>query len=228
MTQQSNQKPLNLNEWAYHSIKKRILDNEFKSGSQLNIEELSKELNISRTPIREALLRLRQNGFVVSFSNVGFFVCGITRDDFEDIFEMRQLIEAYAVVKFIETCTDDEIREVLDIHSQCVAQAKIENIKAFNDYDIQLHNMFINRLSNKKMRAVYDNVDDLLYRLRIYAIKSSENIKQSLLEHEKIMCAVSGRDSVAGKLAMEKHIVNIHDRIKPFVDFEGEALKIAK
>ena len=231
MTQQSNQRPLNLNEWAYRSIKKRILDNEFKPGSQLNIEELSKELNISRTPIREALLRLKQKGFVVSFSNVGFFVCGITRDDLKDIFELRQLIEAYTVVKFIAKCSDEEVQELFNIHEQCIEAAEAGNVKSFNNYDVQLHNMLINCLGNKKMRAAYDNAADLLHRLRVYALKSPENIKQTLVEHEKIMSAIKSRDSVAGKLAMEEHISNIHDRLERLVEFEGdedELLQIAK
>ena len=231
MTQKSNQKPPNLNEWAYSSIKKRILDNEMKPGSQLNIEELSKELNISRTPIREALLRLRQKGLVVSFSNVGFFVCGITRDDLRDIFELRQLIEAYTVVKFIAKCSEAEVQALSSICEQCVSAAEAGNVKAFNNYDIQLHNMLIDRLGNKKIRAAYDNAADLLHRLRGYALKSPENITQSLIEHEKIMSAIKNRDPIAGKLAMENHISNIHDRLEKLVEFEDdkdEMLKVAR
>ena len=220
MVQRSDQRPMSLSEWAYKHIKEQVFDNELKPGSQLNIEELSKEMNISRTPIREALLRLKQNGFVVSFSNVGFFVRAITRDDFEDIFELRQLIESYATVKFVEQCTEDKLQGLLDVHKQCVKEAEAGNVKAFNEYDIRLHDMLIRCLGNKKICDVYDNVADLLYRLRVYALNSSENITHSLKEHENLIRAIERKDIAGSKLAMEEHICNIRTRLKKIVDFE--------
>ena len=225
MGKRQYQKPIKLSEWAYKSIKERIVNNEITPGDQLNIEKLSDDMGISRTPIREALLRLLQEGFVVSFSNVGFFVCGITRDDFDDIFELRQLIEAYAVVRFIEKCKDHELLEVLEINKQCKEAAEAGDVKAFNSHDVELHGMFIKCLGNKKMRYIYDDVADLLYRLRLYALRSTENIKQSLIEHENLIHAINEKDSVAGKLAMENHITNIRCRLEKFIDFEDEILR---
>jgi len=214
-------KPLNLNEWAYQTIKMRILENDIRPGSQLNIEELSKELEISRTPIREALLRLRQNGFVVSFSNVGFFVCGISKEDFEDAFELRKLIESYAIVKFVERSTDVEMRILVGIHEKCKLMAAQGDAKAFNEYDIRLHDLIIDCLGNKKMKLIYDNLADLLYRLRVYALKSSENITQSVVEHDRIILAIESKDAALAYQAMEQHIVNVKNRLSQIVEFEG-------
>ena len=216
-------KPRSLTEWAYLSIKEQILDNKITTGSQLNIEELAKEMNISRTPIREALLRLKQNGLVVSAANVGFFVCGITKRDFDDIFELRQLIESYAVVKYVEKSNEDDTQALINLHEQCKLEAEAGNAKVFNSYDVQLHDTIINSVGNRKMLAIYSDVADLLYRLRVYAAKSSENIRQSLNEHEKIICAIKVKDSTLARLVMEEHILNIRARLEKIVEFEDES-----
>lgn len=213
-------KPLDLNEWAYMSIKMRILDHEIEPGSQLNIEELSKELNISRTPIREALLRLKQTGLVVSASRVGFFVCGITKEDFENIFELRQLIEAYAAEKAAANMTDKEITALVRLNERCKAMIERGKIKEYNQYETQLHDAIIDSLGNNKIREVMNSVGDLLYRIRIIAMGSLENINFSILEHQKFISAIKDRNPEAAHKAMGEHIFSVKNRLKQIVDFQ--------
>ena len=213
-------KPIHLNEWAYNAIKTRIIEHQVKPGCQLKIDELSSELGISRTPIREALLRLKQDGLVLASSRVGFFVRGITKEDFKDIFELRRIIEAYAAEKIADYISDEEIRVLDDIHEHCKAMVEQGDNKAFNQYEVKLHNTILDRLNNKKIRSIMDSVGDILHRLRIYALDSDENIKQSLLEHEKIIQAIKDRDCERARQSMEEHIDNVENRLKEYVDFQ--------
>lgn len=215
-------KPLDLNEWAYKAIKLRILNNEIKPGSQLNIEAISKELNISRTPIREALLRLKQSGLVIALPRVGFFVCGITKKDFEDIFEIRHLIETYAAEKLARRISDEEIQYLIDTMDCSELMAEQGNFKKYNEYDAKLHGFIIDSVNNNKMGIFYESVDDLTYRMRMYATRSPENVRQSLIEHRKIVDTFARRDAPGARLAMEEHIVSIRNRLKLLVDFQDE------
>jgi DNA-binding GntR family transcriptional regulator len=90
-------KPKDFKTWAYESIKDLIINNQFGPGTQLKVEELENSLNISRTPIREALLALQNEGLIEIKSRVGFFVKGITKKEFNDLFEMRELLEVCAI-----------------------------------------------------------------------------------------------------------------------------------
>lgn len=215
-------KPLNLNEWAYMAIKTRILEYEIKPGMQLNIEELSKELSISRTPIREALLRLRQDGLITSLSRVGFFVCGVTKQDFEDTFGLRQIIESYAAEKLADKIAEEELNELVYLNQQCRVSAEQGDNKEYNKYDIMLHGIIVNSMKNKKVREIFDGLGDLVYRIRIYALQSPENIHQSLVEHEKIIQALKNKDPENARVAMSTHISKIRDRLQQIVDFCDE------
>ena len=217
-------KPLDLNEWAYKSIKMRILNNELAPGSQLNIEIISKELNISRTPIREALLRLKQSGLVIALPCVGFFVCGITTKDFEDIFELRHLIETYAIEKLAPKITDEELEHLIGISDRCELMAQQGNLKEYNHCDIILHGFITDSLGNKRMRDIYENVYDLLYRMRMYALKSTDNINQSIIEHKKVIESLQKRDAARARLAMEEHLENIKTRLRLVVKFQDEPI----
>lgn len=212
-------KPLDLNEWAYMTIKMRILENELKPGSQLNIEEISRELSISRTPIREALLRLRQSGLVYSASRVGFFVSGITKIDFDNIFELRQLMEGYAAGKSATIITDREIEELFEINEKSIQMINKGMIKEYNRYETKLHNTIINSLNNSKIEDVMENVGDLLYRLRIYALESKDNIEKSLNEHAAVLQQIKERNAARARAAMEDHISNVKNRLSEIVEF---------
>ena len=78
-------RPIELKEWAYGRIKQRILDNSLPADTQINIDEVAAELGISRTPVREALIQLQNNGLVRIVPRVGCFVNRITRKEFQKI-----------------------------------------------------------------------------------------------------------------------------------------------
>lgn len=213
-------KPLDLNEWAYMTIKMRILEHEIKPGSQLNIEDISRELNISRTPIREALLRLKQSGLVYSVSRVGFFVSGITKKDYDNIFELRQIIEGYAAEKSVLVISDKEIKDLFEINENSRIMINKGKIKEYNRYETKLHNAIINNLDNSKIRDVMDSVDDLLYRLRIYALASRDNIEKSIDEHAAVLQRIKERNAALARAAMEEHISNVKNRLREIVEFQ--------
>lgn len=88
-------RPVDLTKWVYGNVKQLILDNELPGETQINIDDMSKQLQVSRTPVREALL-LRNEGLVRIQPHVGCFVCNITKDEFREVFQLRSVIECYA------------------------------------------------------------------------------------------------------------------------------------
>ncbi|MFA5675979.1 MAG: GntR family transcriptional regulator [Christensenellales bacterium] len=215
----SFKKPLDLNEWAYMTIKMRILEHELSPGSQLNIEDMSKELGISRTPIREALLRLKQSGLVYSASRVGFFVSGVTKNDFDNIFELRQIIEGYAAERSVSIISEKEIDDLFEINENSRIMVNDGRIMEYNRFETKLHNSIINCLNNNKIRDVMDSVDDLLYRLRIYALTSVDNLKSSIDEHAALLTKIKERNAAFARAAMEEHISNVKKRLREIVEF---------
>lgn len=210
-------KPLDLNEWAYDTIKKMILDNSITAGSQINIDEMTESLQISRTPIREALIRLRQNGLVEARSRVGFFVTTITHAEFKDLFEVRRMLECYAAGRCVALMSDERISE-LAYHCEkgALAVGKGE-ISEFNKHEVCFHDLIVMSLDNARINEIRSSLEDQMSRTRMYSSKSNENLRLSVEEHASIMRAIKRRDSKSAEAAMNVHLNNVEDRLSRFL-----------
>ncbi len=104
----------NLSARVYNQIKNLILCNEIMPGQKLHHQQLSERLGVSRTPIREALTRLVQEGYVSFLPNRGFTCKEIRMQEAEELYELREALEAFAVEKAIATVTDAALRQLRD------------------------------------------------------------------------------------------------------------------
>jgi DNA-binding GntR family transcriptional regulator len=212
------EKPKGLTEWAYELIKELILTLQVAPGTHLQIENLAEQMGISRTPVREALLRLEQEGLTHVVPRVGVFVTNINKDDLEDIYELRELLESRATEKAAEILTGDDLDHI--DHLLEVSESAIEegNIDKFLETEIAFHAILTEHARNRKLVAIMDSLRDLTYRWRILSLQSLENIQLSLNEHQNIAKALRQKDSVlAGKL-MGDHIRAARDRISEALD----------
>ena len=100
---------------VFNAIENAILDGEYKDGDSLNELRLSKELGVSRTPVREALMQLELEGLVRNIPNKGAVVVGVTEQDTHDIYEIRIRIEGLASRLCAENITDDELHALEQI-----------------------------------------------------------------------------------------------------------------
>ena len=213
------EKPMDLTNWAHLHIKQAILENEAEPGSQLKIDELAEKLGVSRTPIREALLRLKQEGMVISVPRLGFFVYGMTKKEFKDLFELRQIIECYAAEQAAYQMTDKEIAKLIYIQENCELFITTREITEFNKLEIELHDKIIHHLKNKKISNVMESVSDSLYRERHIAMSSIDNVSSSITEHGKIVRAIHMRDGLLSRKAMQDHLEKVKERVGHLIKF---------
>jgi len=211
-------KPSALKDWAYDTIKESILNLRVPPGAQLHIEELADQMNVSRTPVREALLRLESDGLVRTVPRVGFFVTEITRRDLEDLFELRALLESFAAEKAASLLTDDELARVDHLLEASVSAVEQGDLDRFLETEIAFHTLFIERAPNRHLIAMMESLQDLTYRERVLSLESLENVRESLNEHQRMVGALHQRDGeLAGRL-MREHICAVRDRMLQFVD----------
>ena len=217
-------KPSDLKGWAYDTIKQVILNSQVRPGEQLHIEKLAEKMNVSRTPIREALLRLEGDGLVESASRVGFFVKGITKRDLRELFELREITEGYAAEKAASLLTDDDLAQIDSLQKEAVSAVEQKNLPKFNEMEIALHTFIIKKSQNRRLLKLIESLKDLIHRQRFLALKSFENVKKSLNEHQLIINALHKRDGkLAGEL-MKKHICAVRNRLLEFLDIPEESM----
>lgn len=211
-------KPSALKDWAYDTIKESILNLRIAPGTQLHIEDLADQLGISRTPIREALLRLESDGLVRAVPRVGFFVTEITRRDLEELFELRALLEGHAAERVASVLTGDELAHIDRLLEASVSAVERGDLDRFLEAEIAFHTLLIERTPNRQLIAMMESLRDLTYRERMLSLESLENVRESLAEHQRIVVALHQRDGeLAGRL-MREHICAIRDRMLQFVD----------
>lgn len=211
------QRPMDLTEWAYNSIKQLILNNTLTADSQIHIDEMAAQFNISRTPVREALMQLQNKGLVRIVPHVGCFVCGVTREEFCEVFELRAVIETYAARRAAETMTEEQLQLWVEHVNKSEAAVRQGNLQEFNVLETIIHDSLIVNLQNRRILDVMDMVADNIYRERMIAMGSMDNVERSLEEHRLVVEAIVKRDPDEAARLMEQHVRNVQRRIEKIV-----------
>ncbi len=206
-------KPKALANWVYSILKEEILDLRVSPGSQLHIEKLSERLGISRTPIREALLRLENLGLVEVHPRVGFFVADITVSDIAELFEIRDWLESKAAEKVASLLNDKDL-DYLDDLLAATEKAVIGNDEVlFLKFEEKFHDFIIQRCGNRHLLGVIESMYNLIHRERILSVSSRENVELTLVEHRRIVAAFHEKDSQKASSMMSMHIRSAGDRL---------------
>jgi len=207
------QKPLVLKDWAYARIKERIIDSSYPPGSILNIEELSRELEVSRTPIREAILRLEQDGLVNTRPRVGSFVTDTSTREFVELLEIRSLVEGYGVRTLANTLTRSDLVELDSLIRECEREVEAGNQEAFLTHDIAFHSFLIDRAPNPWLAILMRPIENIRERKRSIAPENLGHVRASLREHRTILDALHERDGELACKRMQDHLQGIRERL---------------
>lgn len=171
---------------AYDHIKGKILSCEYEPGSYLNEQSLCEELGLSRTPVRDALSRLEQEGLLVIMPKKGIQVSDLKLGDINRIFEVRLLLEPYALRRYGEKLNREKLEEFRNVMSS--VDLHEHNAQYFYDLDDQFHRLIIQAMNNRYLTETYDNIKNLNRRLRVLSGSRVENrIAATSREHIEII-----------------------------------------
>ncbi|MGN0707319.1 MAG: GntR family transcriptional regulator [Faecalibacterium sp.] len=198
---------------AYQYLKNKILTCEYRPNEFLNEQRLCAEMgSISRTPMRDALGRLEQEGLITILPKKGLMVSSITEEDVRSMFEMRLLVEPYALREYGSAIP----REQLEVfHQQMLAPDEMEDFcKADDDF----HALLMSTLPNKYLRMSYDRITGLNTRFRIMTGKVSMiNQDQANAEHLRILNAALRQDWDASADALQEHLELARDKAESII-----------
>ena len=197
---------VNLNQKAYVEIRRRILAGELNAKIPLSEYQLSSELELSRTPVREAFKRLESEGLLQSIPSRGTFVAELTSRDISEIYQVREQLEGFAARIAAERMSEEGIEgletEIL-LSNKLAAEAR--NIDIL-DSDIRLHKLIIASTKNSRLIAVLATLDDQMYRVRALFPQSSQWLEDTLAEHTGIVKTIKAHDGPGAEKAMKDHL----------------------
>lgn len=203
------QKPQSLKDLAYTSIKAAILTLQFAPGQALSNRELAAQLQISETPIRDALQELEQEGFVTRIPHKGTFVTEIDPKNIEETFQIRASLEQLAVRLAIPTLKQEALDEMLALLDAAEVALKDSDREACSQLGFQFHQCFIKRIENRRLKNILSNLDDHLTRFRRISDLVDGRLEKSQDEHRRIFEAARlGQVEEAGE-AMYNHLTSV-------------------
>ena len=161
-----------LKDRVYQNIKFQIIRGTLKPGTRLPEEELSKAMNISRAPIREAFNKLEKEGFVTIIPRKGTAVSNITAQIIEDIFEIRKTLEPLAVKKSIGKISIEKLEKVGESFKYFINKpSNVENCIQYLALDKKFHDLLSQNCGNKKLIELLANLQEQIHWLRNISLK---------------------------------------------------------
>lgn len=193
-----------LAEFAYEQVFNAIVAGQLIAGDRLIQEKLAEDLDISRTPVREALLRLEQEGVVVHSGRRGFIVRDISEQEIRDVYQAREAIEGYGARVAATTCTDEDLDRIREL-SQPAHHNTVEAAFRANE---ALHRAIVEATGNKYLVELFNSVWTRSVGLRLYAdIFAQDGFTPHVADdHAPVLEALAAGDGEAAEAAMVSHI----------------------
>ena len=193
-------------EEVYRKIRRGILKGEFAAGAALSEYQLAAQFKLSRTPVREALMRLEHEGMVRTVVGRGTFVTQLTPRDIMEIYQVREQLESYAARVAAERMDAQGLARLKQIIEQMHEGAAAGYAKETFETDVDLHKTIIRATQNNRMIAILATLDDQMHRIRSMWPRTPLWLDGTLAEHDLIVSCISDRDPDGAEEAMRKHL----------------------
>ncbi|MDQ6523148.1 GntR family transcriptional regulator [Nocardioides sp. LHD-245] len=208
---------LQLKDRVYEHLRNAIIGGDFAIGAALREVDISTSLGVSKTPVREAFVRLQKDRFVDLIPYRGAVVAGYSRRDLREMYEVRELLEGRCAARAAEA-DDDQLRADLQRNveetRQAVEEDRLERvIELFENFD----RLIYSGSDNKWINDIIHDLDGHQRRIGRLTVGIPGRIEHSLSEHEKICAAILKRDAAAAEKRMRAHVRSVMtDQLRSF------------
>ncbi len=203
----------NLSDHIAAEIRDLIVEGRLQDGSRLNEVHLARQFQVSRSPLREALIRLGGMGFVVSLPRRGFFVRGLDRSEFEQLYSMRAILDP-AALKLAGVPDANQLDRLVDINAR-LASIDGDPFRAI-DVDDEWHRTLLAHCPND---ILLEEIERFMQRTRRYEfayLKESRNLSVAIDEHVRIIDALRANDLTAACAGL---LQNMTSARQPLLDW---------
>ena len=196
---------------AYHTLRQNILQHKFKAGQRLRVDELAEQMDVSRTPVREAINLLAMEGLVEILPRSGTFVASFTIQDIEETFDLRLVLESLAVELVAKKSLTDEqrwrLRDAL-VERGTDTESVEEKVVRHAEVNKNLHELIMEFADNQKLVKIYHtlNAHTMLAYVHHATLEWQKRWALEDQEHAQIVAAIERGDVAGAKAAMENHI----------------------
>jgi len=191
-------------------IQEAILSKHYIPGQRIREEEISGQIGVSRTPIREAFVVLEQEGLIEIKPHRGAFVASFTREEIIDLLRVEAVMEGLAASLASQNATEEQLDELKDLlNSLKSTQLKNYDPEEFYTYDRKFHHSLVVCSSSPTIIRVIEKQLSQIYLCRYYTITTPNRFSHSIKEHQEILDCLKNHDPVAAEKAARNHLESV-------------------
>jgi DNA-binding GntR family transcriptional regulator len=214
-----------LHEQVAQRLRQMLVESRIAPGTKLNERELSEVLNVSRTPLREAIKRLAAEGLVELLPNRGAIAVDLSEADVLNTFEVMSGLEAQSGELAAQRITDAELAEIRAMHYEMLATYTRRDLPAYYRLNAAIHSAINAAAKNPVLTATYKQVNARLQALRFRSNQNEEKWKSAMKEHEQMINALATRDAAAMRSVLLSHIDHKRDVVIQQLRAAGQAAR---
>jgi DNA-binding GntR family transcriptional regulator len=196
----------NLSEIAYDELKEMILTGELAQGERIILEKMSEKLNLSITPLREALNKLAQDDLIRATPRSSYEVISLDSDDISDILDLREMLEIFALRTWGENLAQFPVQAFRDVFAKLKGTS---NHRKFVETDIKFHEVIASLTKNRKLVKLYSYIRNPERLLMVPSAKIEGRMDQAIEEHQKILDAIQKKDLDLATKRLSAHIQKV-------------------
>lgn len=211
------QRSQSLRQQVYQALKQIILQGDLASGERVVETKLAEQLQVSRTPIREAIGQLKQEKLIVSKPNGGFKVATLSTQDAIQLYDCRIALEQLSVGSACENITSKQLEQleqsILLAEKSVQSKSDKSNTLKLLEIDYQFHHLITKSSGNQWLLILLEQVFDKMALLRVQTTKHNPQVLEISLEHKQVYDAIALRDINLAQETITKHLIASKARV---------------
>ncbi len=208
---------LPLRDVVFNTLREAILKGELKPGERLMELQLSAKLGVSRTPIREAIRMLEQEGLAVTIPRKGAEVAKMTEKDMEDVLQIREALDELAAKIACEQISEEQLEELVATMHEFEESTKTDNVKKIAEADVKFHDIAQSTGNRERLVNMLNNLREQMYRYRVEYLKDENNYPTLMKEHKDIVEGLVRKNKTQVTETMHQHVKNQAVAVKAMI-----------
>ncbi len=195
---------------AYAALRQKIVSGELAAGTRLKEREICAELDVSRTPVREALRQLQADGLVTIEPRRGGVVAGISEDEADEVYALGVLLESYGAGLAARRIDEEQLAELTRVLDEMDAVLQTDSPEARSRYlelDSEFHRRIAASTGSRHLRRLLGQVVGLPVLVQAFTHYRHDDLVRSLQQHRTLFAALASRDPEWAEAAMRAHIL---------------------
>ncbi len=215
--------PQNLSERVAAHLLSELVGGRLRQGDRINEVMVARNLGISRNPVREGMKRLEERGFLVTVPYKGMFVRSFSRQDVDDIFEFRKMIESFAIERALKRMGKADLATLSDLVDHMVAAAKRNDIQEMIEYDLQFHETILELGGNERAKRAFQALCCEVKILIAFVDYTFDDLVGAVADHIPVLEALKTGDVDRSVAALLEHLDDAHNRLVGLYESEAES-----